>query len=263
MKIRAYFSIRTPRLGACARVMAAALLLVPVGSCVSYRGERIVPASLPGLRSETVNVEGAQIAAQAYLDPLQAEAAFGFNIRAAGLLPVRIAIDNRGRNVVNINPRQTFLIDRDSQAWPLLSSEQAYNRVAKAMDQGSVATIAKSSALWSAAGGITGFALGVLLGKGIGTTTGHDALIGAGLGAMAGDGETSNILENRIRKDLSSKTLRNQTIQPGDMAAGILFFPGKDEAKTAWAIRLSMDLDGYPREVNLPLGQLPQVVPVQ
>jgi hypothetical protein len=55
--------------------------------------------------------------------------AFGFNIRKAGLLPVRFVIDNQAQARVSVYSAQTFLLDCEGQAWPLLTSEQAYDRV--------------------------------------------------------------------------------------------------------------------------------------
>ncbi|MEZ4485522.1 MAG: hypothetical protein R2864_13355 [Syntrophotaleaceae bacterium] len=58
-------------------------------------------------------VAGAQVAAQSYADSAAAKQAFGFDIRAAGLLPVQVVIDNGGASALNMVPEQTFLIDAD------------------------------------------------------------------------------------------------------------------------------------------------------
>lgn len=234
-----------------ATLLAAASLLA---ACNAYQ-DRNVPADLPADLADAVNADGARIVARHYPDPQQAETAFGFDIRGAGLFPVRLTLDNRSRNVVQTDPQQTFLVDMQGQAWPLLTSGQAYNRAAKALDPGNIGRMGKAAAILGAAGGATGFALGVLLSSPLAGPVGHGALIGAGLGLMGGGAETSNALEERIRKDLNDKALRNQRIQPGDLAHGVLFFPG--EAGTGKTLRLSLLMDGYPRVVNVPLKATP------
>ncbi|HKK01724.1 MAG TPA: hypothetical protein VJ955_06110, partial [Desulfuromonadales bacterium] len=87
------------------------LLLLPVlGACTPYKS-REVPFKPPGAFANMQSVDGAQVAAQAYADPATAKNAFGFDIRAAGLLPVQVVIDNRGTQGLTIVPGQTFLID--------------------------------------------------------------------------------------------------------------------------------------------------------
>jgi hypothetical protein len=91
---------------------------------------------LPEAQPGHVNVEGAKLLAQTYAKPERAESAFGCNIRKAGLLPVRFVIDNQTQARASVYSAQTFLIDREGQASPLLSSEQAYDRVKAYVDVG-------------------------------------------------------------------------------------------------------------------------------
>ncbi|HUL11349.1 MAG TPA: hypothetical protein VLU73_04160 [Methylococcaceae bacterium] len=231
----------------------AACLTVSLAACAPY-GERVAPVPLPSPRSDHIDIQGALLTAQPYPDPQQAEAAFGFDIRGAGLLPVRFSLDNRSDSVVRINPQQTFLIDLDGQAWPVLTADQAYNRISRAVEFQEIGKAAgKSAALIGAAGAVTGFALGVLLGEGVGKTTLQGVEVGTSVGAFFGGADAVYGLETKIRQDLAAKSLRNQRIQPGELAYGVLFFPGQDEARTARSLRLSIELDSYPQVVNLPL----------
>jgi hypothetical protein len=238
------------------QALGAPLAAAILAACAPY-GERIAPIPLPYSRSDHIDIQGAQVAAQAYVDPRQAETAFGFDIRGAGLLPVRFALDNRSDSVVRVNPQQTFLIDVDGQAWPVLTADQAYNRISRAVEFQEIGKEAgKSAALIGAAGAVTGFALGVLLGEGVGKTTLQGVEVGAPVGAFFGGTDAAYGLETKIRQDLAAKSLRNQRIQPGELAYGVLFFPGKEEARTARSLRLSIELDSYPQVVSLPLNRV-------
>lgn len=237
-----------------------ACILASLGAvlaCSSYH-ERVTPVRLPGPGSPHVDVQGALVAADAYVDSAIAKQAFGFDIRGAGLLPVRLAIDNRSRNVIQVDPRQTFLIDRRGMAWPLLTGEQAYRRVLEATSLAERTGNAGPSALLGAATGtLTGFAIGFLLHGGFaggaqGALLEH-AAGGAVVGAITGGSRDTAPLEERIRRDLASQSLRNQRLQAGALAQGYLFFPGKDEAVSADSLRLGLELDGYPQVVNVPL----------
>ena len=238
---------------------APVLLLTGMLACSTYH-QKIPPVPLPGYAANSVNVEGALLAALAYPDPDAAETAFGFDIRGAGLLPVRLVIDNRSHNVIKVNPQQTFLIDRQNQAWPLLTSNQAQSRVASSVALGETLKSGVAGALLGGAtAAISGFAIGLVLQNGYGPL-GNTAAAGAGAGAFFGGGSDPQALENRIRQDLNGKSLRNQRLQPGELAQGYLFFPGLEEAESAVALRLGLELDGYPQVVNLPVAAPPAKV---
>ncbi len=224
-----------------------------LSACSTYR-ERIAPVPLPASFVDHVNVQGALLAAQSYVDEDQAQAAFGFDIRGAGLLPVRFVIDNQSGRVIKIFPHQTFLIDRQNQAWPLLTADQAYQRVSAAVRVGEALTgTGQSALLLGAAGAVAGFAIGILAGDSLLNTASKGAAVGVGVGALYGGGQQLYALEDRIRDDLARKTLRNQRVMPGELVYGFLFFPGKDEAASAKQLRLAIELDGQQQSVNIAL----------
>lgn len=235
------------------RIVAAVTALVLSSSCAHREGQ-VAPIPMPVTSGDHIDVQGVKVTASAYTDADQAETAFGFDIVGAGLLPVRIGVDNQSATVVKVNPQQTFLIDMDGQAWPILTAEQAYNRAAKAVELGTITgDAATSAALLGTAGAIGSFALAVVLSRGIATPVAQGAIAGASLGALTGGTDAVYGLENRVRSDLAHKALRNQRIQPGEMAYGVLFFPARDEARGARSVRLTLELDGYPQIVTLPL----------
>ena len=77
--------------------------------------------------------------AEAYLQDDSAKEAFGFDIRGAGVLPVRFVLDNQSDGNIEIRGDQTFLIDAENQAWPLLTYDQAYRRVNEHVELGETA----------------------------------------------------------------------------------------------------------------------------
>ena len=226
-------------------------LFFGMSACTLY-GERVAPVPLPSSQSNHVDVIGAKLAAFPYVDEDSAEAVFGFDIRNTGLLPVRFVIDNQSAGTVEVDPRQTFLIDEQGQAWPLLTSTQAYKRVSSSVELGETFKgAAKPSVLLGAAGAVAGFAIGVLTGNNIGEAIAKGAVVGASIGAIYGGGRRHESLDSEIRYDLQRHSLRNEKVRKGELAYGYLFFPGKDEAESAWALRLGLLLNGEHRVVNI------------
>ncbi|HKJ71250.1 MAG TPA: hypothetical protein VKA55_05820 [Gammaproteobacteria bacterium] len=237
------------------RLIAAALamLLVLTGGCATY-GEKVAPVPLPETSPQAVTVDGARVVAQAYMDPQQAKDALGFDARGAGLIPVRFVIDNQSPGVVRLRPDQTFLLDQEGNAWPLLTSEQAYRRVRAHVGPGETITGAgETTLLGGAAGAVAGLAIGVLTGSNVAESVGKGAVVGGAAGAIGGGAGRYQELDREIREDLEQKGLKLQRVPAGELAYGYLFFPGKDEAKSARSLRLSLDVNGTARVVELPL----------
>ncbi len=225
-------------------------LLFGITACALYQ-ERIAPVPLPSSQANHVDVRGAKLVAYPYVDEDSAEAVFGFDIRKAGLLPVQFVVDNQSASTVDVDPNQTFLIDEQGQAWPLLTAEQAYKRVSSSVEVGeTLKGAAKPAILLGAAGAVAGFAIGVLT-KNIGEGIAKGAAVGASIGAIYGGGRRHVTLDSEIRKDLQRHSLRNEKVGKGELAYGYLFFPGKDEATSARALRLGLRLNGERQVVNI------------
>ena len=73
----------------------AIFLLVMVSACTSYE-RQVVPFKLPAAYPNAVEAADAFIAAKAYDDKDGAAAAFGFDIKGAGILPIQVIFDNKG-----------------------------------------------------------------------------------------------------------------------------------------------------------------------
>ncbi len=234
------------------RTGALALSVFFLAGCATY-GDKVAPVPLPSAQAERVEINGVKLLAQSYVDRKQAKAAFDFDIRGAGLLPVRFVIDNQSAQTAQVEADQTFLIDQLGQAWPLLSSEQAYDRVHRHVELGETITGGlKPATLGGVAGAIVGLAVGIVSGN-IGEATGKGAAVGAAAGAIYGGAERYGNLEGEIYRDLRDESLRNRRVEPGELAHGYLFFPGKQEAESGTELRLGLKIGEAKQIVRLPL----------
>jgi hypothetical protein len=235
--------------------LLALLLLLPMIGCSAYKSQEVgfrPPSAYPGMQM----ANGAQVAAQAFADPAQAKAAFGFDIRKAGLLPVQVVIDNLGPAALVVVPDQSFLIDAEGNYWNLLDSRTAYQRVEGSSEYANIGKGAGKGAFLGAAGGaIVGAAIGILTGENVAETLGKGAAVGAAGGAVIGgaDSATSGETGRQIARDLANKELDNKPIRPGILGRGFLFYPG--EAPSAGQLRLQLkELEsGRLHNLTLPL----------
>ncbi len=230
------------------------LSLLILAGCATY-GNNVAPVPLPSYQPGHVTIDKVNLIARVYLNPKVAQKRFGFDIRGAGLVPVQIVIDNQSKKDVEIVPSQTFLIDTQGNAWPLLSAKEAYNRIKNHVQMGQTAiSTVKPAALLGAAGALVGFAIGVVSGHNVGQSVAKGAVIGATAGALGGGATGYANVESEIKHDLISKSLQNRAIRAGELAHGFLFFPGnKQELKTARSLRLAIKIGSQEKIVTLPL----------
>jgi len=218
------------------------VLVVTLGGpgCTTYKSHE-VPFRPPASFGNMQVINGLQIAAKSYFEEKEARDAFGFNIRKAGLLPVQVVMDNGSSEEIRIVPEQSFLIDDQGNLWNLLQSWSAYERLEKSTEFSRIAQGSGKGAMLGAAGGaLLGAAIGILSGENVGTATlGGAALGGAGGAALGGiGGAVDEEPERLISRDLSNRSLQNESISPGSLAHGFLFFPG--ESPSAKTLRLQI-----------------------
>jgi hypothetical protein len=223
------------------RIVPFVMLLALIGCSTSYKAKPL-PFKSPTAFQNMVAVDGVQIGGQAYVDSSAAKAAFGFDIRGAGMLPVQVVFDNQGPHALEINPAQTFLEDAQGNLWPILTERFAYERATKyAQTKKIFKEGAYSGFLGATAGAVIGAAVGIVTGEDVGRSIGQGAAVGAAAGAVAGGAQgaaTSNDARRVIVKDLKDKSLENKSITPGNLSHGIIFFPG--EATSARQLRLQL-----------------------
>lgn len=221
-------------------LLAAGLMVAVTGCATAYKAKPL-PFKTPTAYDNMVQANGIQVGGQAFVDAVSAKAAFGFDIRGAGMLPVQLVFDNQSRQSMEINPAQTFLEDNQGNLWPILTDKFAYERATKyAQTQQMFKEGAYKGFLGAAAGTIIGAAIGIVSGDDVARTAGEGAVIGAAAGSVLGgaSGYASNDARSTIVRDLKDKSLENQAIAPGNLAHGIIFFPG--EAATARQLRLQL-----------------------
>jgi hypothetical protein len=240
------------------RRFAASICLLSAlvfAGCATYE-PKVAPFKLPEAYQNVQRVDDAYVAARAWSNAAEASQAFGFDIVKAGLLPVQVSFDNRGTKTLVIVPSQTFLINQQQELFPVLADQQAYERVNRG-------TKLQESVRGAAKGGLLGGATGALIGTAIGVVAGHSAgdyalrglTMGGATGAVFGGvGAAGNTQVPRtITEDLTRHELKNTPIKPGELAYGLILFPG--EAGPPQALRLQLqDRDsGQVYNLNLPL----------
>ena len=228
------------------------MALLLLSSC-SYK-DRVAPISLPDNSSNMVVVgDGLKISATAFVDPDQAQGVFGFNVRKAGLLPVQLTLQNDGSTKAQILADQTFLVDQQNNAWPVATQERTYQRTKKYVDVGeTLKSAAKPSLLMGAAGAVAGLAIGIVTGENIGESMGKGAVLGGAAGAVVGGAKGHGDVEEKLREDLYTKSMKNSPILPGQIAYGVLYFPGMpEEAQSARELRLHIDIGGKSQVVKI------------
>lgn len=219
---------------------AAVLAFLWLAACTTYE-RQVIPFKMPDAYPNATAVAGGKVAAKAYDDGQEAAAAFGFDIRGAGLLPVQVIFDNAGDHPLEIVPDRTYLADEDSNLWPLLDERLAYDRLAKKTELGRVAPEgAKGALLGGAAGAVIGAAIGIVTGRNVAEAAGKGAAVGAAAGATMGGsrGLTEQEVRYQIREDLQKRSLERRAVSAREIAHGFLFFPG--EAKKAKELRLTL-----------------------
>lgn len=208
-------------------------------ACATYE-PRVTPFKLPEAYVNVQRVAGAYVGARAWDQEEEAQAAFGFNIIRAGLLPVQVSFDNRGPATLVIEPSQTFLINQAQELSPVLADQEAYERVSRGtwLQEG-VKGFTGGAILGGATGALIGAAIGVVAGRSAGEFAMRGAAAGAGAGAILGAGSaTDTQVPRTIADDLARRNLKNTPIKPGELAFGIILFPR--EAGRPQALRLQL-----------------------
>lgn len=246
----------TRAVAATGRALVVLVLVLALAACATY-GDQVAPVPLPDEQAGAINVDGAVLLARAYADDEAAREAFGFDIRGSGLLPVQFVIDNQSGRKVGIRPSDTLLIDRNGDAWPLLDSARAAERIRDDVAAGeAIRSGARASLLTGLAGAVAGAAIGVVTGGSVGEGAGRGAAAGAAIGGIAGGAARYGEVGQDVRRDLAEQSIQNRVIQEGELAYGFLFFPGRGEADSAQSLRLGLRIGDDTRIITLPVTEM-------
>lgn len=222
-------------------ILLALCLALFAAGCMRYE-RQVVPFKNPQESPNVVYIEGAAVAARSYVNTEEAKAAFGFDIRSAGILPVQVVFDNKSVHPLMIVADQTFLIDDDGSVWPVLDQNLAYDRLSKQTEWSRVAPEAtKRGLLFGAAGAVIGAAIGIVTGTNVASAAGKGAAVGAAAGVVTGGAQGTadhSDVQGKIKEDLRTRSLQYRAVRPGELAHGFIFYPG--ESKTAKVLRLQV-----------------------
>ena len=231
------------------------LLALAVGSCSSYKP---TPTSFKLPRGDqAVEVFGARVSVKAYDDPKEAKQAFqGFDIRAAGLLPVQVVVQNDGPYTLRMNPAQTFVEDANENLWPVMEKKLAYDRIAKYADtHAAFKEGAHKGFMGAMAGALIGAAIGVVSSGSVAGAAAKGAALGAAGGAVVGgaSAKASGDARREAIEDLRQKELENKVIAPGSLVYGFVFFPGEVEDATLLCLQLRIADTSRADAIEFPL----------
>lgn len=222
------------------KVLAVALSVAGIAACATYE-RQVVPFRMPSAYPNAASVADATIAAKSYDKNEEASAAFGFDIRAAGILPIQVIFDNTGSHPLEILADKTLLVDEENNLWQILDERLAYDRLSRATEFGKVVPeAAKRGLLAGAAGAFIGAAIGIVTGTNVAAAAGKGAAVGAAAGITVGGarGLSDSDVQYQIREDLRKGSLEKRAVAPQEIAHGFLFFPG--EAKKPKELRISI-----------------------
>jgi len=210
-----------------------------LAACTTYE-RQMVPFKMPESIPNAVSFDGAIIGARIFTET-EAREAFGFDIMSAGIFPVQVSFDNKSEHSIKIITDQTFLVDEESNVWPILDQTMAYDRLVKNTELGKVAPEAvKAALLLGAAGAAIGAAVGIVTATSVSVAVGKGAAIGAAAGLTVGGarGMDNTDVKYKIKEDLQSRSLQFRAIKKGELAYGFIFYPG--EIKSAKVLRLQL-----------------------
>lgn len=193
--------------------------------------------------------EGIQMAVTAwapgrdlYADPkgplvstLTPDATPGLNVLEAGVLPLRVIIQNQSRSIVVIDPSQSALVSGRVAYRPHTAQEAAEVVIQSAAFGQAIKGTGVGPMTRSILGGevllktVTGALSGVLSGGLAGATSG--ATTGAG-SALAPAQRYQKELAEMIRHVYTTRALAPARLLPGYMMEGLLFFPSDVNAET-------------------------------
>ena len=199
------------------------LIIFSAGCTPSYKA-RPLSFKHPSAYPNTTQVANTIIGSRAFVDKKEAQEAFGFDVRSAGMLPVQIVADNQGQKGLDIVANQTFLQDKEGNLWPVLTDKFAYERVTKYAQTKEIFKEGAYAGVMSAtAGALIGAAIGAAAGGTAGGLKGYDSAYQA---------------RREVMEDFESKSLKNKSLSPNNLSYGFIFFPG--EAKSAQLLRLQL-----------------------
>lgn len=238
------------------RIICLLIMAAHVSACATYES-RSVSFRPPKEYSNYQDASGLLVGAESFADREDAKKAFGFDIRAAGLLPVQVVIDNKSGQSVEVVSGQTFLIDGTSRYWKILSNREAVDRVQKSTDAGAITSGAGKGAAWgAAAGALMGLAIGVVSGRDVGSAVVKGGVLGGAGGAVVGGASKAGDDRQRdakIAEDIRNKGVEGKILTADSLASGFIFFPGEVPSVNELRLQIKYRESGRIQTLNMKL----------
>ncbi|MFO7955986.1 MAG: hypothetical protein R6X33_02680 [Candidatus Brocadiia bacterium] len=234
-------------------VLVVVLLLV--AGCARYE-RRPISFRMPSEYPNSVELEGAVLAADAWTARAEAKENFGFDIIGARVLPIQVIVNNQSSSELRIVPEQTFLVQSDGTMWGVLSADMARDRIESRTTWGELGPRAgRGAVLGSLGGAIVGTAVGVVTDENIGSALGKGLVVGAAGGAVVGgaDALTDEEVGRQVGRDLRDASLQNKAVGTGELGHGILFFPAEAEGGLRLRLRVLQVDSGQTHDLEFAL----------
>ncbi|MDR0620399.1 MAG: hypothetical protein LBJ61_00745 [Deltaproteobacteria bacterium] len=210
-------------------VLILALSLALATACAPrYEFKPIPVRTLDGFPYR-VTFAGGLVGAYALYDTKEVTKFFGFDLKKAGVIPVQIAVRN-DQPKATLTLTKATLLDAEGLLWEVLPSDVVVRRIDEHTSGGLTGEQgARRTLLWGLAGGVLGAAVGVVSGSSVGEAAAKGAAVGGAAGvassiAQAGE-ETSDARD--IQRDFSTRNIDHATVNPGESANGLLYFPAE------------------------------------
>lgn len=236
------------------KIICMMLIAAHLSACATYEN-RAVSFRPPQDYINFQDASGLRVGGEAFVDEKRAEDTFGFDIRAAGVMPVQVVMENKSGQEVEIVAGQTFLVDATNGYWKILANREAVERVEKATQAGSIGGgAAKGAGYGAAAGALLGLAIGVVSGRDVGSAVVKGGVLGGAGGAVIGGAskaDSDRTREYKIADDMREKGIEGKIVPTESLVSGFIYFPG--EATTARELRLQVRFRGTGRIETLSL----------
>jgi hypothetical protein len=234
------------------KIFCLLMIAAHISACANY-SSHTVSFRPPNEYRNFVNSYGLMVGAESFVDKKDTEKAFGFDARAAGILPVQVIIDNRSGQSVEVISGQTFLIDNSNRYWKMLANRETVDRVKKSADTGTVSTSASKGPSWNvAAASFMGLAIEIVSAKDINAAAAKDGGPGGAVGnaVKAGDDKQR---ESKIAEDTRSKGVEGKVMAAGSRAHGFIYFPGEISSISELRMQIKYRDSGRIQTLNLKL----------
>jgi hypothetical protein len=198
------------------------------------------------------------VGAESFAEKSIAEKAFGFDIRAAGLLPVKIVIDNKSAQGIEVISGQTFLIDGANRYWKILTNREAVERVKKATDSGGIISGTGKGVAWrTAASSLMDLAIGIVSRRDLASSVVKgNVLSGAGGAVFDGASKTGDDKQQEIKiaEAIREKGVEGKIMPAESLASGFIFFSGEVSSVSELRLQIKSRDSGRIQTLNLKLN---------